>query len=133
MPFFTMPKHNQKRAFMQFNQKELLFRLVYFGFALEDVKQAHFICKLCFVHVLKVVLPSIVEPQPQFSEGGVVTTPKQFLPRCSKTRSQGEKLLRVPLSSSFPLIKTKKNSNLPPPRGQGKLSKLGGRGVGAIP
>ena len=54
---------------------------------------------------------------PVFSEGGLQQPPKQFSPWCSKSRSQGVKLLRVPSGSSFLFILAKKNSNLPPTPG----------------
>ena len=38
---------------------------------------------------------------------GVVPTPQWFSPWCSKSHSQGVKLLRVPSSSSFPFILAK--------------------------
>ena len=49
---------------------------------------------------------------------GVKRTHKQFSSGCSKTCSQGVKLLRVPLSSSFSLILTKKFEPTPFPGGR---------------
>ena len=50
---------------------------------------------------------------------GLQQPPKQFLPWCSKSRSQGVKLIQVPSSSFFPLHFSEKNSNLPPTPGVG--------------
>ena len=44
---------------------------------------------------------------PSSPKGGC-NNPQQFSPWCSKSRSQGVKLLRVPASSSFPFISVKK-------------------------
>ena len=57
----------------------------------------------------------------------------QVSPRCSKSRSQGLKLLRIPSSSSFPFILAKKFQTYHLYRVYGKLSKLDGQGVGATP
>ena len=53
------------------------------------------------------------------SPKGVATTPQWFSPWCSKSHSQGVKLLRVPSSSSFPFILAKKIPNLSPTPGVG--------------
>ena len=51
-----------------------------------------------------------------FLRGGM-QPPKQFLSRCSKSRSQGIKLLRVPLVHPFPSFQRKKNRTYHLPRG----------------
>ena len=56
---------------------------------------------------------------PSSPKGGCKQSPKQFSPWCSKSRSQGVKLLREPSSSSFSFILAKKISNLPPILGVG--------------
>ena len=58
--------------------------------------------------------------------GGLQQPPKQFSPWCSKSRSQGVKLLRVSSSSFFPFILAKNFEPTTYPGGRGKLSKLGG-------
>ena len=64
---------------------------------------------------------------------GMQQPPKQFSPRCSKSRSQGVKLLRVPSSSSFPFILGKNFEPTTYPGGRVSFQSWEVRGVGAIP
>ena len=63
---------------------------------------------------------------------GVATTPQQFSPWCSKSRSQGVKLLRVPSSSSFFFILAKKIRTYHLHRGRVSFQSWEVRGVDAI-